>query len=107
MADLFSKLAEGAMTLDHRVAMAPLTRMRAVASAYAPTDTIVEYYSQRASKGGLIITEATHVSQAARGAPDTPGIYTDAQVAGWLKVTHAIHAKGGLVVMQLWHMGRL
>ena len=107
MADLFSKLAVGAMTLDHRVAMAPLTRMRAIAPAYAPTDMMVEYYSQRASKGGLIITEATHISQAARGAPDTPGIYTDAQVAGWHKVTDAIHAKGGLVVMQLWHMGRL
>lgn len=107
MADLFSKVAVGAMNLDHRVAMAPLTRMRAVAPSYAPTDMIVEYYSQRASKGGLIITEATHVSQAARGAPDTPGIYTEAQVAGWRKVTGAIHAKGGLVVMQLWHMGRL
>jgi N-ethylmaleimide reductase len=107
MADLFSKLAVGAMNLNHRVAMAPLTRMRAVAPAYAPTDMMVEYYSQRASKGGLIITEATHVCQAARGAPDTPGIYTDAQIAGWRKVTDAIHAKGGLVVMQLWHMGRL
>lgn len=107
MADLFSKHTVGAMTLDHRVAMAPLTRMRAVAPAYAPTDMMLEYYSQRASKGGLIITEATHICQAARGAPDTPGIYTDAQIAGWQKVAEAIHAKGGFVVMQLWHMGRL
>jgi N-ethylmaleimide reductase len=107
MADLFSKLTVGAMPLDHRVAMAPLTRMRAVAPAYAPTDMMVEYYSQRASGGALIITEATHICQSARGAPDTPGIYTDAQIAGWHKVTEAIHAKGGLVVMQLWHMGRL
>jgi len=107
MSALFSELKVGEMTLSHRVAMAPLTRMRAVAPAYAPTELMVEYYSQRASKGGFIITEATHISQAARGAPDTPGIYTNEQAAGWHKVTDAIHAKGGFVFMQLWHMGRL
>ena len=84
MADLFSNLTVGAMTLGHRVAMAPLTRMRAVAPAYAPADMMVEYYSQRASKGGLIITEATHVSQAARGAPDTQ---TDRDFSAELGVT--------------------
>lgn len=107
MADLFSPLSLGNLTLDHRVVMAPLTRMRAVAPDYAPTAMMVEYYGQRANKGGLIITEATQISQAARGGPDTPGIYTDDQQAGWAKVAQAIHAKGGQVFMQLWHMGRI
>jgi len=107
MPTLFSPLALGDLTLDHRVVMAPLTRMRAVAPAYAPTEMVVEYYRQRASNGGLIITEATHVSEAARGAPDTPGIYSAAQIAGWSQVAKAIHDKGGKVFLQLWHMGRL
>jgi N-ethylmaleimide reductase len=107
MPDLFSPLAFGSHTLAHRVVMAPLTRMRAVAPAYAPTDLMVEYYGQRASAGGLIITEATQISEAARGGPDTPGIYTPEQVKGWRRVTQVIHGKGGVVFMQLWHMGRI
>ncbi|MFD0982738.1 alkene reductase [Tropicimonas aquimaris] len=107
MTDLFSALDMGDLSLGHRVIMAPLTRMRAAAPQYAPTDMMVEYYRQRASAGGLIITEATHVSQSGRGAPDTPGIYTAEQEDAWRKVAEAIHAKGGLGVMQLWHMGRL
>ncbi|SNT27946.1 alkene reductase [Tropicimonas sediminicola] len=107
MTDLFSTLDMGDLSLGHRVIMAPLTRMRAVAPAYAPTDMMVEYYSQRANPGGMIITEATLISQSARGAPDTPGIYTPEQVDGWRRVAEAIHARGGIGVMQLWHMGRL
>jgi len=107
MAKLFSPLKLGGHILSHRVIMAPLTRMRAVAPAYAPTDLMVEYYGQRASDGGLIITEATQISETARGGPDTPGIYTAEQVKGWQRVTQAIHGKGGITFMQLWHMGRI
>ena len=107
MAKLFSPLKLGGHILSHRVIMAPLTRMRAVAPAYAPTDLMVEYYGQRASDGGLIITEATQISETARGGPDTPGIYTAEQVNGWQRVTQAIHGKGGITFMQLWHMGRI
>ncbi|MGA1179935.1 MAG: alkene reductase [Marivivens sp.] len=107
MPKLFSPLTIGTHNLSHRIVMAPLTRMRAVAPEYAPTDLMVEYYGQRASEGGLIITEATQISEAARGAPDTPGIYTPMQFKGWQRVTQAIHAKGGITFMQLWHMGRI
>ncbi len=107
MPKLFSPLKIGPSILQHRVVMAPLTRMRAVAPAYAPTDLMVEYYGQRASEGGLIITEATQISEAARGGPDTPGIYTPEQITGWQRVSKEIRAKGGLAFMQLWHMGRI
>ncbi len=107
MSDLFSPFRAGALEPGHRVVMAPLTRMRAVAPAHAPTQMMVDYYRQRACDGGLIIAEATHVCDAGRGAPDTPGISTDDQIAGWANVTRAVHAKGGRIVLQLWHMGRL
>ena len=85
--------------------MAPLTRMRANADL-APTDLNVEYYRQRSS-AGLIITEATQISRLGQGYPMTPGIYSEKQVAGWKKVTDAVHAKSGRIFAQLWHVGRV
>jgi N-ethylmaleimide reductase len=102
---LFSPLAVGATTLAHRVVMAPLTRMRA-GPCNVPTAMNAEYYGQRASKGGLLISEATPVCPEGHGHPDVPGIYTVPQVEGWKAVTKAVHDKGGLIFMQLWHTGR-
>lgn len=105
LASLFSPLELGRYRLAHRVVMAPLTRMRAgkenVPNALAP-----EYYGQRASEGGLIISEATQVTPYGQGYPATPGIHSQAQIEGWKKVTDAVHAKGGLIFLQLWHVGR-
>ena len=105
MPSLFSPLQVGAVSLAHRVLMAPLTRCRAE-GANVPTDLMAEYYAQRAS-AGLIISEATTVSPRGHGYPNTPGIYTDEQVAGWKKVTSAVHAKSGQIFLQLWHVGRI
>lgn len=102
---LFTPYTLGKATLTNRVVMAPLTRNRAGAD-FVPTDLAVEYYTQRAS-AGLIITEATQISQQGQGYQDTPGIYTPAQIAGWRKVTDAVHAKGGHIFLQLWHVGRV
>jgi len=85
--------------------MAPLTRCRA-AEGHVPTELNAEYYRQRAS-AGLIISEATSVSPRGFGYPNTPGIFTDAQVAGWQKVTQAVHDAGGRIFLQLWHVGRI
>ncbi|KAL8143288.1 hypothetical protein V2J09_016320 [Rumex salicifolius] len=90
--------------LSHRVVMAPLTRCRAVGRL--PNEAHVLYYSQRANPGGLIFSEATCISASAHGYPNTPGIYTDPQVEAWKPVTAAVHAKGGLIFCQLWHVGR-
>lgn len=103
--DLFSPVKLGSMSLNNRVVMAPLTRNRA-GEGGVPQAVNVTYYEQRAS-AGLIITEATPISVMAHGYPALPGIYTDAQVAGWKKVTDAVHAKGGKIVLQLWHVGRI
>lgn len=92
--------------MSHRVVMAPLTRLRSQQPGDIPTDLMAEYYSQRASEGGLLIAEATPISFAARGYLGAPGIYTDEQVTGWKKVTAAVHAKGGRIFLQLWHVGR-
>jgi len=105
MTRLFTPLKVGALTIPHRVLMAPLTRCRAE-GANVPTDLMAEYYAQRAG-AGLIIAEATTVSSRGHGYPNTPGIYTDAQVAGWKKVASAVHAKGGRIFLQLWHVGRI
>lgn len=107
MADLFDGLDMGDVSLKHRVVMAPLTRMRASLPGFVPNEMMIEYYTQRASDGGLIISEASLVSQDGRGAPNTPGIYTNEQIEGWRAITDAVHAKGGKIVQQLWHMGRL
>jgi N-ethylmaleimide reductase len=104
---LFSPLKIGPYRLQHRVVMAPLTRMRADRSSFAPRPLNAEYYRQRATPGGLIIAEATPVMATGRGNPATPGIYSDAQVKGWRDVVDAVHGKGGLIFLQLWHVGRV
>jgi len=103
--DLFAPINVGALKLANRMVMAPLTRNRA-GSGLSPSEFAAEYYAQRAS-AGLIIAEATQVSAQAQGYADTPGCFNDAQVAGWRKVTDAVHAKGGTIVVQLWHTGRV
>jgi len=106
-ATLFSPLQVGPYRLQHRVVMAPLTRMRAERTSFAPRDLNAEYYGQRATAGGLIIAEASPVAATGRGNPATPGIYSDQQVEGWRKVVDAVHAKGGFIFLQLWHVGRV
>jgi 2,4-dienoyl-CoA reductase-like NADH-dependent reductase (Old Yellow Enzyme family) len=99
-------LQVGALTLPNRVVMAPLTRSRAVGEGRVPNDLMVEYYVQRAS-AGLILTEATAVTPQGVGYANTPGIWSDEQVAGWRKVTDAVHQAGGRILLQLWHVGRI
>lgn len=105
MAELNSPLILGDLHLKNRVVMAPLTRCRATADR-VPTAMMAEYYAQRAS-AGLIISEATVISEEANGYLNTPGLFTDAQVEGWKLTTQAVHEKGGLIVAQLWHVGRV
>jgi N-ethylmaleimide reductase len=104
---LFSPLKIGPYQLQHRLVMAPLTRMRADRSSFAPRSLNAEYYAQRATPGGLLIAEASPVMVTGRGNPGTPGIYSDAQIKGWRGVVDAVHAKGGLIFLQLWHVGRV
>ncbi len=103
--DLFSPIELGSIHLKNRIVMAPLTRNRA-GEGNVPREMNVKYYEQRAT-AGLIITEATPISDMGHGYPATPGIHTEAQVAGWKKVVDAVHAKGGKIVLQLWHVGRI
>ena len=103
---LFSPVQIGPITLQHRVVMAPLTRSRSEQPGDIPGNLMLEYYTQRASEGGLIISEATSISIAGRGWFGAPGMYSDEQVAGWKKITNAVHAKGGRLFSQLWHTGR-
>ena len=102
---LFTPLRLGAVDILNRLVMAPLTRMRA-GPGRVPTPLMAEYYAQRAT-AGLIISEATAISQQGTGCLNTPGIYTDEQVAGWRRVTEAVHQAGGRIFLQLWHMGRV
>ncbi|MHB1060012.1 MAG: alkene reductase, partial [Rhodanobacter sp.] len=104
VADLFTPVALGDLSLPNRVVMAPMTRNRAD-DQDAPHDLNVEYYRQRAS-AGLIITEGSQVSPQGKGYPRTPGIYSAGQVAGWRRVTDAVHRAGGRIFLQLWHVGR-
>lgn len=104
--DLFDPVRLGVHELDHRVVMAPLTRLRADAAG-VPGPLMAEYYGQRASPGGLIISEACCVSPSASGGWCAPGLFTDAQVCGWSSVVSAVHARGGKIVAQLWHAGRM
>src|SRR6476620_8433394 len=104
---LFSPLQIGPYRLKHRVAMAPLTRMRAEKPSLAPRPLNVEYYEQRATEGGLIIAEASPVMATGFGSPGVPGIYTEQQIRGWREVVDAVHAKGGVIFLQLWHVGRV
>lgn len=105
MSVLFTPLKAGALELNNRIIMAPLTRCHA-SEGRVPNDLMVEYYTQRAS-AGLIISEATSVCPMGVGYPDTPGIWSDEQIAGWKKITTAVHNSGGKMVLQLWHVGRL
>src|SRR6267378_3675187 len=102
---LFEPYKLGPITLPNRLVMAPLTRNRAVAGM-VPNPLAVEYYGQRAS-AGLLISEATQVSQQGQGYQDTPGIYSKQQVAGWRKVADRVHARGGRIFIQIWHVGRI
>lgn len=102
---LFEPYALGPLTLANRIVMAPLTRNRA-GKGLVPSEFAPEYYSQRAS-AGLLISEATQISQQGQGYQDTPGIYSPAQIDGWRAVTDAVHAKGGRIFAQLWHVGRI
>ena len=102
---LLDPIKLGAIEAPNRIIMAPLTRGRA-GPGFVPNELGRDYYSQRAS-AGLIISEATGISQEGLGWPSAPGLWTDAQVEGWKPVTEAVHAAGGRIVAQLWHMGRL
>ncbi len=102
---LFTSLRAGAFELPNRMVMAPLTRCRASAGR-VPNELNAKYYAQRSSFG-MILSEATSVSPMGVGYPRTPGIWADAQVEGWKGVTHAVHEAGGLILLQLWHVGRV
>ena len=104
---LFSPLQVGPYQLHHRLALAPLTRMRAEKPGLSPRPLNAEYYAQRATAGGLLIAEASPVMATGFGSPGVPGIYTEQQVVGWRKVVDAVHAKGGVIFLQLWHVGRV
>jgi N-ethylmaleimide reductase len=103
---LFTPVQLGSLKLKHRVVMAPLTRSRSEQPGGIPSDMMVQYYSDRASDGGLIVGEATNISLSARGWYGAPGLYTDQQVEGWKRVVSATHSKNGFVFAQLWHTGR-
>ncbi len=103
--NLFTPASAGALTLAHRVVHAPTTRLRAEADEN-PSAMMVEYYRQRASRGGLIITESAHPSHDSRGYLGAPCIYADRHVQGWRSITDAVHYKGGTIVMQIAHDGR-
>src|SRR6266567_554440 len=104
---LFSPVKIGPYQLKHRLVMAPLTRMRAEKPSQAPRPLNAEYYRQRTTPGGLIIAEASPVMPTAFGNPGVPGIYSERQVKGWREIVDAVHAKGGVIFLQLWHVGRV
>ena len=103
---LFEPIELGPMRLKHRVVMPALTRSRSLQPDSIPGDLMAEYYAQRASDGGFLITEATNISLTSRGWMGAPGLYSAPQVQGWKKIVNAIHAKGAHVFAQLWHTGR-
>ena len=103
---LFSPVELGPISLLHRIVMAPLTRSRSQQPGDIPGDLMREYYTQRASEGGFIISEATSISTTGRGWFGAPGMYSDQQIEGWKKITAAVRAKGGYMFSQLWHTGR-
>src|SRR5947209_18201583 len=102
---LFEPYQLGPLQLPNRLVMAPLTRNRAGAG-FVPSPLATEYYGQRAS-AGLLVTEASQVSQQGQGYQDTPGIYSKEQVAGWRKVTERVHERGGRIFIQIWYVGRI
>jgi N-ethylmaleimide reductase len=106
MTTIFNELKVGDLTLNNRFIMAPLTRMRSKQPGNIPHELNAKYYAQRSS-AGLIISEASQVSQQGQGYPGTPGIHTPEQVEGWKLVTNAVHENGGKIFLQLWHVGRI
>lgn len=107
MSKLFTPVRMGRMELAHRIAMAPMTRLRAD-DAHVPGPMMADYYAQRASTPGqFIISEATFIAPETRGMPNVPGIWNDAQIAGWKQVTDAVHKKGCYMYLQLWALGRV
>ncbi|CEP14555.1 hypothetical protein [Parasitella parasitica] len=104
---LFSPIKVGANALKHRIVLAPLTRFRAAEKTAVSSDLQVDYYKQRASNGGLLITEATFISRLAGSYPQAPGIYSKEQIEAWKKVTSAVHEKNAVIFLQLWHIGRV
>ena len=106
MPTLFDPLVIGGLTVPHRVFMAPLTRMRSSQPGDIPNDLMLDYYVQRAS-AGLIVSEGAQVSPEGKGYMDTPGIHSDEQVVAWRRITDAVHAAGGRIACQLWHVGRV
>jgi 2,4-dienoyl-CoA reductase-like NADH-dependent reductase (Old Yellow Enzyme family) len=106
MPGLFDPISLGALNLPNRIVMAPLTRSRADSAGRVPNSLMADYYRQRA-QAGLIVSEATSVTPMGVGYPDTPGIWSEAQLEGWRHVTEAVHAAGGRIVLQLWHVGRV
>ncbi len=106
MPTLFDPLTLGELSLPNRIVMAPLTRLRAPGAGRVPNALMAEYYRQRAT-AGLILTEATPVTPFGVGYEDVPGIWTTEQAEGWRLITDAVHAEGGRIVMQLWHVGRI
>ena len=105
MPSLFDPIQIGDLKLSSRILMAPLTRCRAI-DRRIPNELMAEYYAQRAS-AGLIFSEATSISSMGVGYPDTPGIWSKEQVDGWKNITSAVHLKGGKMLLQLWHVGRI
>ncbi|MEK9281760.1 MULTISPECIES: alkene reductase [unclassified Bradyrhizobium] len=103
---LFETYKLGPITLPNRLVMAPLTRNRAAPGSFVPSPLAADYYGQRAS-AGLLVTEASQISQQGQGYQDTPGIYSKDQVAGWRKVTDRVHEHGGRIFIQIWHVGRI
>lgn len=103
---LLKPMQVGALTLENRVWMAPLTRMRATSPGDIPNDLMREYYRQRAG-AGLVVSEGTQISPQGKGYMDTPGIHSPEQVTGWRRITDAVHEAGGLMAAQLWHVGRV
>ncbi|KAL2501436.1 12-oxophytodienoate reductase 3 [Forsythia ovata] len=101
---LFSPYKMGKFNLSHRVVLAPMTRCRALNNI--PQPALVEYYTQRSTNGGFLITEGTMISPTAAGFPHVPGIFNEEQVEAWKKVVNAVHAKGAIIFCQLWHVGR-
>lgn len=103
---LFTPMQIGPITLKHRIVMPAMSWLRAERPSGIPSALMLEYYSQRASDGGLIITEATAIAQSGSGYHGAPAIYSDEQVVKWKRITDAVHAKGSHIFVQLWHAGR-
>jgi N-ethylmaleimide reductase len=103
---LFEPFKLGPITLPNRLVMAPLTRNRAVPPGMVPSSLAIDYYGQRAS-AGLLVTEASQISQQGQGYQDTPGIHSKEQVGAWRKITDRVHDRGGRIFIQLWHVGRI